>query len=107
LHFGGAALILNDGSNNTATGHLALYSNTHGSSNTTAGLEALYGNTTGGQNTATGLQALFSNTAGIQNTATGQGALFADTTVAVTPPPDIFGCTPTTARIMSPTAISR
>ena len=67
------------GANNTATGALALQSNTTGIGNTATGAAALQSNTSGGQNTATGVSALASNTIGIGNTATGQGALYANT----------------------------
>ena len=46
-----------------------------GSQNTATGAGALLSNTTGGNNTANGAFALFSNTIGIQNTATGDSAL--------------------------------
>src|SRR5262249_54073565 len=65
---------------NTATGFLALVSNTFGSNNTASGYEALYSNTNGGSNIANGYQALYSNTTGTFNTADGNSALFGNTT---------------------------
>src|SRR5439155_837792 len=62
------------GSNNTATGDSALFSN-RGSNNTADGHFALFINTSGHENTATGESALFSNGKGHRNTADGQGAL--------------------------------
>jgi hypothetical protein len=70
----------NGGTDNTASGYHALYSNTTGSSNTAAGYEALLNNTTGIQNTACGEVALYTNTTGDSNTASGGGALFSNTT---------------------------
>ena len=68
------------GGANTASGFNALASNTTGSNNTATGLNALSFNTTGGSNTATGTAALFSNTNGSEDTATGEGALNSNTT---------------------------
>jgi hypothetical protein len=68
------------GTNNTASGMLALYSNTTGSNNTVSGYFALRYNTTGGSNTASGANALYSNTTGSNNTASGYQALYANTT---------------------------
>jgi len=69
-----------DISTNTASGYLALNSNTTGSANTASGRQALYLNTTGSFNTASGRQALFSNTTGSANTASGLQALYLNTT---------------------------
>jgi hypothetical protein len=77
---GNMALASGGGTNNTAIGFEAIFSNTTGSFNTATGQEALFSNTTGGGNTATGQEALFGNTTGGGNTATGQEALFGNTT---------------------------
>src|SRR5216683_5109852 len=71
---------LTRGSNDTAMGFQALFSNTTGTSNTATGFNALVFNTSGSENTANGLDALFSNTTGSFNTATGFNALFNNTT---------------------------
>jgi len=63
------------GSNNTANGYNALYSNTTGSENTANGYQALYINTAGSSNTAIGYWALISNYTGSGNTAIGYWAL--------------------------------
>jgi uncharacterized coiled-coil protein SlyX len=77
---GAAALFSNtEGRDNTATGADALSSNT-GSSNTATGALALEANTTGDSNTASGYLALFSNTTGSFNVANGVNALFANST---------------------------
>src|SRR5277367_178963 len=68
------------GTENTASGLLALTSNTSGSVNVASGWEALTANTTGNENTAIGGQALYSNTMGGANTATGYGSLQGNTT---------------------------
>jgi len=68
------------GTNNTAVGYEALYSNTTGSYNTASGINALYFNTSGNNNTAYGYDALNFNTIGTYNTALGQQALFHNTT---------------------------
>src|SRR5712692_3167314 len=68
------------GSDNTATGSLALFNNTLGSENTATGFGALFSNTSGSDNTAIGLQTLGRNTTGTFNTATGFHALFSNTT---------------------------
>jgi hypothetical protein len=68
------------GYNNAANGFQALYSNTTGYDNTANGLEALYFNTTGYNNAANGFQALYSNTTGYDNTANGYQALYSNTT---------------------------
>jgi hypothetical protein len=60
---------------NTASGKLALSSNTTGNDNTASGYNALGSNTTGNFNTVTGYYALTANVGGSQNTATGYGAL--------------------------------
>jgi hypothetical protein len=69
-----------DGFNNTAIGSAALFSNTTGFDNTAVGYQALPSNTTGYLNTATGSYALQNNTTGVQNTATGNGTLAYNTT---------------------------
>src|SRR5262249_19818001 len=73
--FGYSALRSNTGSENTATGTKALFSNTTGSTNTASGVNALTSNTTGSGNTASGVSVLSHNTAGNDNVATGEGAL--------------------------------
>lgn len=73
----------NTGSNNTATGFQAMFSNTSGSFNIANGEHALYSNTVGGSNTAVGASALNSNTEGNNNTAVGTLALANSTTGAV------------------------
>jgi uncharacterized coiled-coil protein SlyX len=70
------------GSDNTANGFHALFSNTTGNGNTANGSQALLSNTTGGANTATGFGALFSNNTGFNNTANGEFALSNNTTGA-------------------------
>jgi hypothetical protein len=67
------------GSNNTADGYRALYSNTSGNNNTASGYEALFSDQTGGSNTAVGVFSLYFNTGGNYNTATGRGALYKNT----------------------------
>jgi hypothetical protein len=73
------ALFSNLGSFNTAIGADALSNNTTGSGNTADGYFALRRNTTGSFNTATGYLALRRNTTGDFNTATGLTALFNNT----------------------------
>jgi uncharacterized coiled-coil protein SlyX len=68
------------GSNNTAIGKNALFSDTSGASNMATGDAALESNTTGSGNTATGHFALSLNTTGRLNTASGSSALFSNTT---------------------------
>lgn len=60
---------------NTASGVLALASNTTGGFNTASGRGALSNNTTGDYNTASGHYALNRNTTGFYNTASGADAL--------------------------------
>jgi hypothetical protein len=67
------------GSDNTGAGANALYSNTTGSYNTASGVEALYSNSSGEYNTASGFQALYHNVHGSYNTASGDGAMFDNT----------------------------
>jgi hypothetical protein len=76
---GAGTLLFNTGDNNTATGALALLSNTTGSENTANGAFALV-SSTGIGNTATGASALTSNTTGNNNTANGASALALNTT---------------------------
>jgi len=78
--FGYSAGLSNTGRYNTATGYLALLSNTTGSWNTAVGNSALQINTNGGANTALGHGALASNTSGGNNTATGSVSLITNTT---------------------------
>jgi hypothetical protein len=77
---GSGALYSNIGSSNTATGSGALSFNTTGSNNTATGSFALIYNTTGNFNTANGVVALESNTTGSENTANGVQALVFNTT---------------------------
>jgi hypothetical protein len=67
------------GTNNTAAGYQALYSNTTGSYNTASGTDALYSSSTGEYNTASGYRTLFRNKTGIEDTAYGAFALSSDT----------------------------
>jgi hypothetical protein len=72
------------GTNNTAAGYQALYSDTggtgsQGSYNTASGANALYSNTTGTSNTATGYKALY-NATGSSNIAVGYEAGLSVTT---------------------------
>lgn len=69
------ALVLNTGSDNTATGWGALASNAIGATNTATGANALGLNTSGKRNTAMGADALGDNDAGNNNTAVGTEAL--------------------------------
>jgi hypothetical protein len=79
--FGFDALYSNTtGPHNTASGSGALFSNTIGNGNTASGALALYSNTTGGGNTASGDFALSNNTIGSGNTANGDSALTSNTT---------------------------
>lgn len=79
--FGYKALFSNTlGSWNVANGYTALSFNTTGDNNTATGARALYSNTTGNANTATGARALYSNTIGNNNTANGVRALYSNTT---------------------------
>jgi len=70
---------LTTGSNNTANGWEALFSNTTGQDNIAIGDSALFSNTTGGGNVSTGDSALGHNTTGNQNTAIGILALLNNT----------------------------
>src|SRR5262249_15304351 len=63
-----------EGFANTATGAVALISNTTGSGNTATGSIALIQNIRGSDNTAIGTFALGNNISGSQNTAVGAGA---------------------------------
>jgi len=63
------------GSNNTASGLQALFTNSTGDNNTASGSLTLQKNTTGSENTANGANALLNNTSGKSNTADGFGAL--------------------------------
>ena len=62
------------GSDNTASGSGALFSNAAGGLNTASGAYALFSNTTGASNTASGANALLNNTAGGNNIALGVNA---------------------------------
>jgi hypothetical protein len=68
------------GSENTASGYYALGKNTKGSANTASGNAALGKNTTGSVNSAIGYYTLFQNTTGYGNTAIGSSALSYNTT---------------------------
>jgi hypothetical protein len=65
----------NSGDNNTATGALALLSNTTGFYSTADGAFALFSNTSGSGNTASGYQALYANHDGDNKAAFGYIAL--------------------------------
>lgn len=67
------------GYRNTALGYRALYSNTEGYYNTAVGNRALECNTTGDLNTAMGTEALHSNATGSSNVAIGLRALYSNT----------------------------
>jgi hypothetical protein len=67
------------GSDNTASGALALHANTIGFNNTAMGEEALSNNTNGWANEAFGFWALEYNSSGFQNAAVGDYALRANT----------------------------
>lgn len=69
-----------NGSDNTANGFKALYSNTYGLANTAEGSYAMYANTDGFYNTAVGYGALNHNTSGIGNTAVGLISFLKNTT---------------------------
>jgi len=77
---GKQALNSNTGSNNTAVGYQAGYTNTTGDLLVAVGGQSLYSNTTGERNTATGWYSLVLNTTGSYNTAFGNQALYANTT---------------------------
>jgi hypothetical protein len=61
------------GSNNTAIGHSALYTNT-ASNNVAIGKDAMRLNTSGYQNVGIGIESLHSNTSGFRNTALGHSS---------------------------------
>jgi hypothetical protein len=67
------------GTNNTAVGSKAAYSNTTGNGLTAIGFHAIYSNKTGAGSTAVGNNALYSNTSGYHNTAVGNLALYNNT----------------------------
>jgi hypothetical protein len=69
-----------EGIENTAVGHKAMYSNLSGLKNSALGSSALYNNSTGSDNTASGSDALFLNSKGNLNTATGAASLYQNTT---------------------------
>lgn len=70
----------NTGTNNTATGYLALFSNTSGAVNSAFGSFALTANTGGAGNSAFGVSALAANTGGGNNDAFGLNSLRTNTT---------------------------
>jgi len=78
IYKGSDRFLSSDNSGNTFLGISTGKFNT-GTENTAFGREALYSNTTGFQLTATGYQALFNNTTGIWNGAFGYHALFSNT----------------------------
>ena len=67
------------GNNNTATGNVALASNTTGKSNTASGVNALLKNRTGSNNTTSGVASLYINRTGNNNTASGFNSLLRNT----------------------------
>jgi hypothetical protein len=77
---GSEALPLNTGSNNTAVGRRAMFSNTSGSGNVAIGSAALRSNTTGTTNTAIGTNAGLLNSSGSVNTGTGFDVLVGNST---------------------------
>jgi len=66
------------GSNNTATGDQALFSNIAGSLNTATGDQALFSNVSGNFNTAIGFEAGFNQTTGSSNVYIGSNILGTD-----------------------------
>ena len=72
-------LEISTGTENTAFGKSALYSNTTGFQNTANGFQALLFNSTGYRNTAVGENALNNNTTGSDNTATGKSSMYSNT----------------------------
>ena len=82
--FGFKALFNNGGSTlgygNTATGSLALFTNTSGGYNVANGVNTLYSNTTGQFNVAIGTDVLKANTSGTFNTGVGYEALMTNST---------------------------
>ena len=72
---GGATLLNNTGSENTAVGAGTLLSNTTGTQNTAVGAFALFTNADGSENNAVGDRALFANVSGTFNNAHGRSAL--------------------------------
>src|SRR4029077_4283386 len=79
-YVGFSGSVLGKGTQNTANGYEALFSEVSGSNNTASGVFAMYSNTTGNFNTADGYDALYYNNGGYQNTATGTSALQSNTT---------------------------
>jgi hypothetical protein len=75
---GGAGVIEDYATGNTALGWDALHDNLTGISNNAFGMNALYGNTTGRDNVAVGSGALYNNTSGRANVAVGNEALRAN-----------------------------
>jgi len=74
--FGDAGNLTMYAPGNTATGYLALYSNSSGFHNSAYGNLALYSNSSGSYNNAYGDRALYSNTTGYNNIANGSDALY-------------------------------
>jgi hypothetical protein len=72
---GALAKITSPGSDNSAFGAYALYTNTDGSYNTAVGTNALYYNTDGDHNTSFGAGALVNNISSNLNTAVGSSCL--------------------------------
>jgi hypothetical protein len=70
------------GTQNSAFGNGALNTNSSGANNTAIGYYAQVFNTTGGNNTSLGVQALYSNTTASNNTAVGYISLYSNTTGA-------------------------
>ena len=68
------------GHQNTATGSIALATNTTGSLNTASGYQSLRLNTTGSNSTANGYLSLGANTTGNDNAAFGTGSLLNNST---------------------------
>lgn len=78
--FGEHALFTNfaTGSHNTASGYYSLNLNSSGSRNSGYGAQTLASNNTGAENTAVGYQSLFANSNGNNNTSVGLGAMIAN-----------------------------
>ncbi|QNA43210.1 tail fiber domain-containing protein [Lacibacter sediminis] len=67
--------MITSGTNNTALGNSALYSNTEGHHNVAIGINSLFTNNIGAANIAIGPDALYSNTTGQVNIAIGRASL--------------------------------
>jgi hypothetical protein len=99
LTLGGYPFLHSYGTGNTFVGQHAGNFSITGAFNTASGFVALYSNTTGELNTASGSDALYSNTTGNGNTAGGVGAALMPSTPTppdpTTPPAAMVPSTPT------------